>query len=56
MDVTTGSKEYTNIMEVFPAQELVVEDGTLCISVTDKQLLYLDAGRSADEIFCFSQR
>ena len=51
MDVTTGSKEYTNIMEVFPAQELVLEDGTLCISVTDKQLLYLDAGRSADEIF-----
>ena len=51
VDVTTGSKEYTNIMEVFPAQELVVEDGTLCISVTDKQLLYLDAGRSADEIF-----
>lgn len=51
VDVTTGSKEYTNIMEVFPAQELVLEDGTLCISVTDKQLLYLDAGRSADEIF-----
>ena len=51
MDVTTDSKEYTNIMEVFPAQELVLEDGTLCISVTDKQLLYLDAGRSADEIF-----
>lgn len=51
VDVTTDSKEYTNIMEVFPAQELVLEDGTLCISVTDKQLLYLDAGRSADEIF-----
>lgn len=26
VDVTTGSKEYTNIMEVFPAQELVLED------------------------------
>ena len=51
VDVTTDSKEYTNIMEVFPAQELVLEDGTLYISVTDKQLLYLDAGRSADEIF-----
>lgn len=51
VDVTTDPKEYTNIMEVFPAQELVLEDGTLCISVTDKQLLYLDAGRSADEIF-----
>ncbi len=51
VDVTTDSKEYTNIMEVFQAQELVLEDGTLCISVTDKQLLYLDAGRSADEIF-----
>ena len=51
VDVATGSKEYSNIMEVFPAQELVLEDGTLCISVTDKQLLYLDAGRSADEIF-----
>ena len=51
VDVTTDSKEYTNIMEIFPAQELVLEDGTLCISVTDKQLLYLDAGRSADEIF-----
>lgn len=51
VDVTTGSKEDTNILEVFPAQELVLGDGTLCISVTDKQLLYLDAGRSADEIF-----
>ena len=51
VEVTTDSKEYANIMEVFPAQELVLEDGTLCISVTDKQLLYLDAGRSADEIF-----
>lgn len=51
VDVATGSKEYSNIMEVFPAQELVLEAGTLCISVTDKQLLYLDAGRSADEIF-----
>lgn len=51
VDVTTDPKEDTNILEVFPAQELVLGDGTLCISVTDKQLLYLDAGRSADEIF-----
>ena len=41
VDVTTGSKEYTNIMEVFPAQELVVEDGTLCISVTDLSLIHI---------------
>ena len=57
VDVTTGSKEYTNIMEVFPGSGACFGGwNTFCISVTDKQLLYLDAGRSADEIFYFSQR